>query len=93
MSLKEESTAWVLVIEHFSGTMTEVLGVFTDLEAAKEIQRSYDNLNRISVTIYRTSLFAEKKRRARNDSKSTATGTKKTRIVKEKANGDASDSN
>lgn len=84
MSLKEDA-CYVLTVEHFSGNITQVIGVFTDLEKAKEIQRSYDSLNRVYVTIYRAPLFTEQKTRSAKD----VSKAKPRRSTKAKGDGDA----
>lgn len=61
----KEDVCYVLTVEHFSGNLKEVIGVFTDLEMAKVIQREYDSFNRIYVTIYRSTLHAENKNEAK----------------------------
>lgn len=58
-----EQPCFCVAIEHFAGHTTDIVAVFLDLEEAKAFQKAYDSLNRVSIVIYRTSLFAPKKTR------------------------------
>lgn len=42
---------YVLVVEHWSGEVIDCLGVYSDLDEAKKIQKEYD-LNRTAISIY-----------------------------------------
>jgi hypothetical protein len=65
MAKLTEVPAYVVTLEHFTGTLRDVVAVFTDLEAAKALQRSYDDMTRITVTIHRTVLYNSSVKRSR----------------------------
>jgi len=63
MAKLTESHVFVVTIEHFTGALNEIVGVFTDLEAAKALQRSYNDMTRITVVIYRAPFYSSPKKR------------------------------
>lgn len=66
MALKEEAV-WVMVLTHFSGALSEIIGVFSDLNQAKEVQKQYDTLNRVSVDIYRAPMLRPIAKKKKSD--------------------------
>lgn len=53
---------YTLILEHWSGQVIDVIGVYSSLEDAKAVQREYD-LNRTAVTLYATPYYPAKRGR------------------------------
>lgn len=53
-----ETTVYILTLEHWSGQVIDIIGVYTDLEEAKRLQREYD-LQRQGITLYKATLHSK----------------------------------